>query len=243
LKRAAVDVWDGHIFINLCQRADTAPNLDSVLGPLRERFRPWRMEDLRMVHRIVYDVQANWKLIVQNYNECLHCPVLHPLLDQMHDYLAADNVPSGPGFCGGTMVLKEGVETLSADGRRRRRCLPGLGERERSLVSYFSIYPNLLLTLHPDYMVTVTIWPKAPARTELVCEWHFHRDDADAPDFVWRDAVEFWDTTNREDWRISELSQAGISSRAYEPGPYSTREQLLWDFDREVMRRLGTRPA
>ncbi len=263
LKHAAIEVWDGHIFTNLSpisdaegpvppagdsQRSDRAGStrdagsssrLDRVLGPLGERFRPWRMEDLRTVHRIVYDVQANWKLIVQNYSECLHCPVLHPLLNRMQDYLGADNAPSGPGFCGGTMALKEGVETLSADGRRRRRYLPGLGERERSLVSYYAIYPNLLLTLHPDYMVTVTIWPKAPSRTELICEWHFHRDEVDTPDFVWHDAVEFWDATNREDWHISELSQAGISSRAYEPGPYSTREQLLWDFDREVMRRLG----
>jgi glycine betaine catabolism A len=236
LKSIGVEIWDGHVFVNLAEKPGP---IAGQLGELVDRFRPWRMEELRSVHRAVYDVKANWKLIVQNYNECLHCPVLHPLLNQMHHYLGAANAPSQPTFCGGTMGFKEGVQTLSRDGKLRRRYLPGLGDEERSLVSYFSIYPNLLLTLHPDYMVTVTIWPKAPDRTELLAEWHFHPDEIARPDFVYDDAIEFWDLTNREDWHISELSQAGISSRAYQPGPYSPRETLLWDFDQVVLSELG----
>jgi Rieske 2Fe-2S family protein len=238
LKTVGCEVWDGHIFIILAGRPESRA-LRAQIGPLMDRFRPWRMEDLRLVHRTIYDVKANWKLIIQNYNECLHCPVLHPLLNQMHHYLGASNAPSEPEYCGGTMGFKEGVETLSRDGKRRRNYLPGLGPDEKGLVSYFSIYPNLLLTLHPDYMVTVTLWPKAPDRTELICEWHFHPDEIARPGFEFTDAVEFWEVTNREDWHISELSQAGISSRAYQPGPYSNREQLLWDFDQVVLRELG----
>jgi Rieske 2Fe-2S family protein len=236
LKSVACEVWDGHIFINLSAKPEP---LRHQLGPLMERFRPWRMEELRLVHRTVYDVKANWKLIIQNYNECLHCPVLHPLLNQMHHYLGADNAPSEPAYCGGTMGFKEGVETLSRDGKLRRRYLPGLGESEKAFVSYFSIYPNLLLTLHPDYMVTVTIWPKAPDRTELLGEWHFHPTEIARPDFEFQDAIDFWEVTNGEDWHISELSQAGISSRAYQPGPYSRRELLLGDFDQVVLNELG----
>jgi Rieske 2Fe-2S family protein len=261
LKAVGCEVWDGHIFINLSTEmgrpkgrslretrggagvgADLQvgpTTLRDQVGPLMERFRPWRMEELRLVHRTVYDVRANWKLIVQNYNECLHCPVLHPLLNQMHHYLGASNAPSEATYCGGTMGFKEGIETLSLDGKRRRNYLPGLGPEEKALVSYYSIYPNMLLTLHPDYMVTVTLWPKAPDRTELICEWHFHADEIARSDFEFRDAIDFWDLTNREDWHISELSQAGISSRAYQPGPYSGREQLLWDFDQVVLREMG----
>ena len=242
LASCAVDTWDGHLFLRLTPASAPAPaSLAEQFGPLMARFRPWRMEELRLVHRTVYDVNANWKLVVQNYNECLHCPVLHPLLNQMHHYLGADNAPSEREYCGGTMGFKPGVETLSVDGQLRRHYLPGLGDDERALVSYFAIYPNLLLTLHPDYMVTVALWPKAPDRTELVCEWHFHPDEIARPDFVSADAVEFWETTNREDWHVSELAQAGIASRAYAPGPYSNRERLLWDFDQVVLAELGER--
>ena len=236
LRQVSCDEWDGHVFINLA--ADAAPLADQ-LRDLPDRFAPWRMLELRMVHRAEYTVAANWKLIVQNYNECLHCPVIHPLLNRMHHYLGADNVPTTDSYCGGAMGFKAGVETLSSDGKRRRDVLPGLGERERQLVNYFAIYPNLLLTLHPDYMTTVTIWPEAVDRTRLVGEWHFHPAEIAKPGFVFEDAVEFWDRTNREDWAISEQSYRGIRSRGYVPGPYSKRETQLWEFDRFVLSRLG----
>jgi Rieske 2Fe-2S family protein len=229
------DAWDGHVFVNLTR---SPASLRAQLGELPERFAPWRMQDLRAVRRIDYDVRANWKLIVQNYNECLHCPVIHPLLNQMHHYLGAANVPSTETYCGGAMPFKDGIETLSVDGKRRRRVLPGLSADEQAFVHYYAIYPNLLLTLHPDYVLTVTIWPQAPDRTHLVAEWHFHPDEIATPGFVCDDAIEFWDRTNREDWAISERSQRGISSPAYTPGPYSGRETQLWEFDRFILRRM-----
>ena len=243
LRAVACDEWDGHIFINLA--APSASGRDGGPAPLRDqladlpaRFAPWRMHDLRRVHRTEYDVAANWKLVVQNYNECLHCPIIHPLLNRMHHYLAADNVPTTATYCGGAMGFRDGVETLSSDGRRRRAFLPGLGERERSLVNYFAIYPNLLLTLHPDYMMTITIWPQDCGRTKLIAEWHFHPDEIAKADFVFQDAVEFWDRTNREDWSISEQSYLGIRSRGYAPGPYSERERQLWEFDQFILGKL-----
>ena len=59
------------------------------------------------------------------------------------------------------------------------------------LVNYFAIYPNFLLTLHPDYMMTITIWPQDCGRTKLIAEWHFHPDEMAKPDFVFagRDRV------------------------------------------------------
>jgi Rieske 2Fe-2S family protein len=83
-------------------------------------------------------------------------------------------------------------------------------------------------------MMTHTLWPKAVDRTEIVCEFHFHPAEMAKPDFQSDDAIKFWDLTNREDWNIVELSQAGIQSRAYMPGPYSSREELLHVFDQTV---------
>jgi glycine betaine catabolism A len=236
LRAVACEVWDGHIFINL---ADSPEPLAAHLGELPRRFAPYAMQDLRLVHRIDYDVAANWKLVIQNYNECLHCPVIHPLLTRMHHYLGADNVPSTGTYCGGAMGFKDGVETLSSDGKRRRDVLPGLSGRQREVVNYFAIYPNFLLTLHPDYMMTISIWPADCGRTKLVAEWHFHPDEIAKPDFVFSDAVDFWDRTNREDWAISEQSYLGVSSRGYQPGPYSEREKQLWEFDQFILSKTN----
>ncbi len=231
LYSVAVDVWQGHVFLNFSK----APaSLAAQLAPLTESFAAWNMAELRMHKRIVYDVPANWKLIVANYNECLHCPVLHPALNRLTDYMGADNVAPSPAYVGGSMGFKPGVETMSTDGRRRRDYLPGLNETQRQHVAYYAIFPNLLLSLHPDYMMTHTLWPRAVDRTEIVCEFHFHPHEMAKPGFVADDAIEFWDQTNREDWHISELSQLGIHSRAYTPGPYSKREELLHAFDKIV---------
>jgi Rieske 2Fe-2S family protein len=233
LHRAGCELWDGTIFLFL---GSPPPALRAQLGTLPERFSNYQMDALRMGRRIVYDVRANWKLIVLNFNECLHCPTLHPALNRLHHYLGAENVAPTATYCGGAMGFKEGVETMSVDGKRRREFLPGLSPSQRQQVEYYAIYPNLLMSLHPDYVMTHTLWPRAHDRTEIVCEWHFHPDELAKPNPRIDDAVEFWDTTNREDWWIAEQSQAGISSRVYQPGPYSEREALLWSFD-DVVRR------
>ena len=123
-------LWDGHIFINLDPQAAT---LEAQLGALPARFRSWRMEDLRLGHRIVYDVRANWKLIVQNYNECLHCPNLHPALNKLSHYLSGENEPLQATYMGGRMDLRPGVDTMSMDGTCPRAFLPHLSPEEQAL--------------------------------------------------------------------------------------------------------------
>jgi Rieske 2Fe-2S family protein len=237
LHRAGCQIWEGHIFVLLRPAAPALPAYPAL--PALPDFSAWRMADLRLGRRIVYDVRANWKLIVLNFNECLHCPNLHPALNRLHHYLAAENVAPTPWYCGGAMGFRDGVETMSVDGKRPRAYLPGLSEKQCQQVEYYAIYPNLLLSLHPDYVMTHTMWPRAHDRTEIICEWHFHPDELARPDAQIDDAVEFWDVTNREDWWISEQSQAGIQSRVYQPGPYSDREELLWSFDEIVRREAG----
>jgi glycine betaine catabolism A len=230
--------WDGHVFLNLDAQAEP---LAAQLADLPQKFAPWQMQGLRLHKRIEYAVEANWKLIITNYNECLHCPVLHPMLSRISDYLSGQNDTPQPGYIGGSMEFREAAETMSTDGRRRRAFLPGLGEAHSKQVLYYTVFPNLLVSLHPDYMMTHTLWPQAVNRTHVICEWHFHPSEIAKADFSADDAVEFWDITNREDWSISELSQQGISSRAYTPGPYSRQEGLPAAFDRMILERERNR--
>jgi Rieske 2Fe-2S family protein len=236
LQRVATAEWDGHVFINLSPHPGS---LAEQLGDLAGRFRPWRMEELKLVHRKVYDVKANWKLVIQNYSECLHCPNAHPLLNRRSHYLSGENEPPQPGYLGGRMELRDGVQTLSVDGRSSRSCLAGLSAEDRRRVYYYAILPNFLLNLHPDFMLTFTLWPLAVDRTQIVCEWHFHPDEIARPGFDPGGEIEFWDVTNRQDWELSDLAQAGIASRGYQPGPFSNREELLLALDRWVLERVG----
>jgi Rieske 2Fe-2S family protein len=232
LKQAEVGLWDGHIFVRL---EPGGPPLQEQLGTLPATFAPWGMAGLRPVHRVDYDVAANWKLILQNYSECLHCPVIHPALGKLSHYLSGDNEPAAASHLGGFMTLREGVATMNMDGKARRPNLPGLSPEQCRRVYFFAVLPNLFLSLHPDYMLVHRLRPLACDRTEIVCEWYFHPDATAREGFDPSDAVEFWDLTNRQDWQVSELTQLGMKSRAYEPGPYSSREELLFDFDRRLI--------
>jgi Rieske 2Fe-2S family protein len=232
LHDAALDLWAGHIFLNMAR--DPVP-LVQQLGGLPERFRCWGMENLRPAARVVYDVAANWKLIVHNYSECLHCPGVHPALQKLTHYLSGENEPADAGFLGGRMRLRDGVDTMSFDGRLHKACLPGLPADDCRYVYFYAALPNLLLSLHPDYVVTHTLWPRGVDRTEIVCEWLFHPDAISEPGFSPDDAVAFWDLTNRQDWHVCEQMQLGLKSRAYRPGPYSHREELLHGFDQLIV--------
>ena len=138
------------------------------------------------------------------------------------------------------MVINEDAGSMTMTGRS---CgLPvsdALEHDDMRRVYYYSIFPNMLLSLHPDYVMFHTMWPEGTGRTRITCGWLFNPATLADSSFDVDDGVKFWDMTNRQDWHICEESQHGIMSPAYRPGPYSPRESLSVAFDRQVLRSLG----
>jgi len=228
-------LWEGFIFVNLAKEPKP---LETVFAPLAGKFSHWNLSKLRSARRIEYDVRANWKLIFQNYSECYHCPLVHPALSKLTPYDSAENdLCEGP-FLGGFMPITKG-NSLTMSGNVCALPVGDIKAEDHHRVFYYSIFPNLLLSLHPDYVMVHQLWPQSPERVLIYCDWFFHPDAFDRPGFHPDDAVEFWDMTNRQDWHVCELSQQGIASRAYRPGPYSPRESIPAAWDREYLRALG----
>ena len=225
LRAVNLALWEGFIFINL---DENAMPLEEWFAPLNGKFSHWNMPILQPAKRIEYDVRANWKLMFENYSECYHCPGVHPQLQKVSPYDSAENdLREGP-FLGGFMKINPG-KSLTMSGNA---CAAFVGKIENlQQVFYYSIFPNMLLSLHPEYVMVHQLWPQSPERTLIVCDWLFHPDAFNRSDFKPDDAIEFWNMTNTQDWHVCELSQQGITSRAYEPGPYSSRESIpaAWD--------------
>jgi Rieske 2Fe-2S family protein len=78
-----------------------------------------------------------------------------------------------------------------------------LPEEDLNRVYYYAIFPNMLLSLHPDYVMFHTLWPEAPDRTRIFCSWLFHPDTLGNPAHDPQDGIAFWDMTNRQE-RISQ---------------------------------------
>jgi len=173
------------------------------------------------------------------YNECLHCPVIHPELSARMPYLSgANDLTEGP-FLGGYMVISEPALSVTLTGAAAARPIAELSAEDRRRAFYYSFQPNMLLSIQPDYVNYYMLWPVSATETRVESEWMFHPDAFERPDFNPQDAIEFWDVTNRQDWRITEESQAGIRSRRYQPGPYSARESVPAAWDRAYLRSMG----
>ncbi|MCA1827655.1 MAG: aromatic ring-hydroxylating dioxygenase subunit alpha [Myxococcales bacterium] len=236
LLAVATGIWHGFVFVNLA--ADPAP-VSKMLARLEDRVTTYDLGPLVSLRGQVYDVAANWKLIVENYSECYHCAPVHPALAKLSPPTSGENDFFEGPLLGGYMELSEGNESLTMTGRACGVPLGRVPKEEERRVYYYSLLPNLLLSLHPDYAMFHTLWPQSPGRTRITCDWLFHPDTLGRPDLNPGDGIDFWDLTNRQDWHICEQSQAGIASPFYRPGPYSHREALSMQFDREVLRQLG----
>lgn len=238
LHAAALAAWHGFLFINLSK--DPEP-LEAALAPLRGRFERFNLAALSRVRRIDYEVKANWKLIFQNYSECLHCPTIHPELSRLMPYTSgANDLIEGP-FLGGHMLIAPPNKSMTISGEACGVPLGNLSAEDMQRAYYYTIFPNLMLSVHPDYVAYYRVWPLAADRSRVTCEWLLHPDSAKHPELDPEGAVEFWDVTNRQDWHISELSHAGIASRVYAPGPYSPRESIPAAWDRAYLEALKSR--
>ncbi len=234
----AVAEWEGCIFVNLL---DDPEPFEKAFAPLIDKFTRWDLPKLRIAHRIVYDIAANWKLVFQNYSECYHCPALHPALNRLTPFRNAWNdLEEGP-FLGGPMQMEIEDGSMTMTGQRCAAPLGGLEGEDLNRVQYYTIFPNLLLSLHPDYVLTHRIDRLATDRTRIICDWLFDTDAMAAPDFDPQPAIEFWNMTNEQDWMVSKLSQQGITSRAYTPGPYAELESMIAAWDREYLQVLEGR--
>lgn len=238
-----LDAWGGWLFARLASPdADgvdgaTGPSLEAQLGPVPDRLRRYPLAELRVARRIVYDVAANWKVILENYNECYHCAGVHPELCKI--------VPAFRKHFGSDLNWDDGVPqaegtfTFTLTGRSDRAPFPGLSVEEQERHKGELVYPNLMISLSADHVAAFSLLPRAPGRTTIVCDFLFHPTEIQKPTFDPSDAVEFWDLVNRQDWVVCESVQSGMTSRVFDAGWYAPMEDMSLDIRRYVRERLG----
>ena len=225
--------WHGWLFVDPSgQDGDFA---DHVAGT-EEIISPYRPEDLTVVARHSYELATNWKVIVENYQECYHCPSIHPELSRISQPTSGENIEMPGDWMGGWMSMIDEAETMSLSGRSGGVAIKGLSEQELRSVMYLVGFPNLLVSLHPDYIMTHTMTPLSVDRTHVECDWAFPREAADRPGFDPSYAVDFWDLTNRQDWAACESVQRGLSSPHAKPGPLALEEDGVYQFVTRIAR-------
>jgi Rieske 2Fe-2S family protein len=231
-----VEAWGGFVFVHLTP-SEPHPGLGAALGAIPDRLRRYPLGELRRARRIEYDVAANWKVILENYNECYHCGPVHP---ELCDVIPAFKRRGGAGLDWDQGIPhRDGAWTFTRTGTAERAPFPGLSKEERTRHKGELVYPNLMLSLAADHVAAFTLWPRSSGRTVVACDFLFHPDEVVRPGFDPSDAVDFWDLVNRQDWEICERVQAGMSSRIWSHGYYAPMEDASLDIRRYVGERMG----
>jgi glycine betaine catabolism A len=232
LHRVAVDSWGGFVFVSLAP----TQTLAGQLAGIPERVARYPLAELREGWRIEYDVAANWKVVLENYNECYHCAGVHPELCAIvpaFKYRGGSELDWDRG-----VPHAEGAWTFTKSGTTDRAPFPGLDADEMVRHKGELVYPNLMVSLSADHVAAFTLRPLAPTRTLVECVFLFHPAEMARPTFDPSDAVEFWDLVNAQDWAICEGVQRGMRSRVFDRGYYAPMESLSLDIRRYVGERL-----
>ncbi|HSR86285.1 MAG TPA: aromatic ring-hydroxylating dioxygenase subunit alpha [Streptosporangiaceae bacterium] len=232
--------WHGLVFV---AGSGQASPMRPALAELDALVAPYEPERLVIAGRHAYDAAANWKILTENYHECYHCPMIHPELCRVSPPKSGENyAPSGP-WVGGWMDLRPGMSTMSLDGTSLGLPLRGLDAAGLRTVIYVNIFPNVLLSLHPDYVMTHVLTPLAADRTLIECTWGFAPEAVAKPGFDPAYAAEFWHITNQQDWGACESVQRGLSSVHAVPGPLSPDEDAVYQFVTQVARGYAGQPV
>jgi glycine betaine catabolism A len=234
LHEVGVATWGGFLFVHL--DPDEAPDLLDALGEPVDRISRYPLASLVVGATLAYEVRANYKVVLENYNECYHCAGIHPELVRLV-----------PAFGRGGSDLdwesgiphREGAWTFTASGTSDRAPFPGLDDDERVRHKGELLYPNLMLSLSADHVAAFTLLPTSAGETSIVCELLFAPDEVARDGFDPSDAADFWDVVNRQDWAICESVQRGMSSRGFTQGWFAPMEDASLDIRRWLLPRLG----
>jgi phenylpropionate dioxygenase-like ring-hydroxylating dioxygenase large terminal subunit len=234
---ARIEEWHGWVFVNA---SGDAPPLAEHVGNLDGLLANYEIGRMFEAARHDYVVRANWKTITENYHECYHCPSIHPELCEVTPTDSGRNYEHTGAWVGGDMDLKDFAQTMSLDGQSKGLPIRGLDDYQLRTVLYVGLLPNMLISLHPDYVMTHRMEPLSPTETRVECAWLFPPEAETRPDFEPSYASDFWDITNRQDWAACESVTRGIASQGFRQGPFSWSEDEVHQFMAMIARSYLT---
>ena len=241
LASVAVREWLGYVWVCLAENppsfeesviADVVARLGDV-----ESVERYDVESLEVGRRIVYDVKANWKLIIENFMECYHCATIHPELTEVlpefaDGYAAQFYVGHGAEF-------GSDVQGFTVDGSQGLDRIPTVSEEQDRRYYAITVRPQVFINLVPDHVIFHRMYPVSVDRTVVECDWLYLPHVVDGGVDISR-SVDLFDRVNRQDFAACERTQPGMSSRLYaQGGVLVPSEHHIGAFHDWVNERLG----
>lgn len=237
-----VKLWNGFVFVCL---ADDPPPFEAAPDLGENVLDDWPMDLLVTGHTLTKELQCNWKIFWENYNECLHCPGIHPELSEMvpiysRGYMAPNEAPGWtPENDLHDHVLKDGARTWSMNGQTCGAEFPCLSEAEREAGQTFvTLLPTMFIVAHVDYVRTVSLHPLGPERTKLRAEWLFLPETLARSGFDLANVVDFATLVMLQDGAACEMNQRGLKSSRFSEGRLMPQEFDVFRFQQWIREEM-----
>jgi phenylpropionate dioxygenase-like ring-hydroxylating dioxygenase large terminal subunit len=265
LHPVSLEILGGLLFACFC---NDPPSLEGAKRDLAEPFAMFDFENLKVAAEKTYPIAANWKLAIENYQECYHCATAHPdyakmhtlmldpkkrervqgpMLERMpacglkrieHDFVDTLARPGAQGYGYSRTALFEGYKTGSRDGEPVAPLLGKLTDYDGG-GSDFTFGPFTFLLAYSDHVVGYVFSP-VDARN-CICKvfWFVRGDAVEGKDYDREELMWLWDVTTYADEKIIVNNWKGVCSRYYEPGPYSTMERMEQRYTEWILQELA----
>jgi Rieske 2Fe-2S family protein len=251
LNKVSCDVIHGLVFISF---SNQPPSLENCKAELAEPMAMFDFEKLKVAAYKEYVIPANWKLSIENYQECYHCATAHPDYARMHTlmldrkkrervqshmkermeacglkeiYIDRIDTAARPGEIGygySRTALFDGYRTGSRDGEPVAPLLGKLTDYDGG-ASDFSFGGFSFLLAYSDHVVGYVFTPIDKDSSRCDIYWLVRGDAEEGKDYDVDELTWLWDITTEADKSIIVNNSKGVHSRFYRPGPFSGMEK------------------
>ena len=252
LHPVSLSLLSGLIFVCFC---DDPPSLEGAQRDLAEPMAMFDFENLKVAASKTYPIAANWKLAIENYQECYHCATAHPeyaklhtlmldpqkrdriqepmrqrmaacgLKDIEHDFIDTYAKSGEQGYGYSRTALFEGYKTGSRDGEPVAPLLGELKDYDGG-ASDFTLGPFTFFLAYSDHVVGYVFSPVDHKNCQCKIHWFVRKDAVEGKDYDRDELMWLWDVTTHADEKIIVNNWQGVNSRYYRPGPFSGMERM-----------------
>lgn len=236
LSPVSIDEWQGLLFVNIDANAE--PLID-WLGNLYSKPRDleqFELGSLKSVHTSIDEVQANWKVLVENYSECLHCSVVHPeLCETVPVYKTGKTTQDERSDWGAS--LAEGKTAVSFAQNQNLPLITGMDD-----YSVFGayVYPNMLIDVMPTCVAVSTYIPRSATHTTVITDYLFPAEVATKPSVDLKPTLDFNELVNTQDFAVSERVQRGVASKSFTQAFHTEMEKYAQQFVKQYRKDTKT---
>ncbi len=233
-----VQVWQGFIFVSLAKQPPAFDQWMSINATELLQLERYQFGKLKVAVRTSCEVAANWKIVVENYQECLHCTRVHPELVEVVPLFRSGWALDHSRDDGGAN-LANGGNSFSFSGTSDLPLLPGVSGIDTTSYYGGTVFPNMFIDVTGTSAIVTTLFPKGPHHTTMTMEYMFAPEVVDLPGFDPSQIVDFSELIGAQDNVVCERVHLGVSSKAFEHGVLSPKDDEVIQFTKRYLAARG----